>query len=176
MLPKKIDIIYGGFPCQDISAAGLRVGLGGERSGLFFEIMRLAKEIKPKLLFLENVGAINSNGLETIGENLATLGYDCRWDTHPAYFDTRFFKGDRWFCLAKAKSQRLKTSGYNQRLEKKIPIHHLTILADVWHPAVDPMAGAVDGLSVWTHAVASLGNAVVPHQAKRAFKYLAGLN
>jgi DNA (cytosine-5)-methyltransferase 1 len=50
-----VDIIYGGFPCQDVSVAGHGVGLEGKRSGLFFEIMRLAEEIKPKFIFLENV-------------------------------------------------------------------------------------------------------------------------
>lgn len=51
----EIDIICGGFPCQDISVAGHGKGLEGERSGLFFEIVRLAKEVKPTFLFLENV-------------------------------------------------------------------------------------------------------------------------
>jgi len=50
-LPETIDIIYGGFPCQDISIAGHGKGLAGERSGLFFEMLRLAKEIQPRLLF-----------------------------------------------------------------------------------------------------------------------------
>ena len=56
MLPRNgIDIIYAGFPCQDISVAGTGKGLGGERSGLFFEIVRLASELRPRFVFLENV-------------------------------------------------------------------------------------------------------------------------
>lgn len=61
-LREHIDIIYGGFPCQDISCAGLRKGLVGERSGLFFEILRLSQEVKPAFIFLENVPGICSLG------------------------------------------------------------------------------------------------------------------
>lgn len=58
----QIDIISGGFPCQDISVAGNGAGLAGERSGLFFEIARLCSELKPRFIFLENVPAITTRG------------------------------------------------------------------------------------------------------------------
>ena len=69
-----IDIIIGGFPCQDISVAGKGAGLAGERSGLFFEIVRLAKEIKPTFLFLENVPAIRTRGLDTVIQEFTEIG------------------------------------------------------------------------------------------------------
>src|SRR5216684_4770914 len=62
MLPRTPEIIYGGFPCQDISVAGRGKGLDGERSGLFFEIIRLVGEIRPRFVFLENVAAITVRG------------------------------------------------------------------------------------------------------------------
>ncbi|NCX93455.1 MAG: DNA cytosine methyltransferase [Gammaproteobacteria bacterium] len=65
MLPR-IDIISGGFPCQDISVAGLGKGLAGERSGLFFEIARLVRECQPRFVFLENVPAIRTRGGERV--------------------------------------------------------------------------------------------------------------
>ena len=72
-------IITGGFPCQDLSVAGKRAGLDGERSGLFWEIIRLARELKPKWLILENVpGLLSSNGGRDMGiviTALADLGY-----------------------------------------------------------------------------------------------------
>ena len=102
----KIDIIYGGFPCQDISVAGAGKGLGGERSGLFFEISRLAQEIKPRFLFLENVPAIRTRGLSRVAEELADIGYDCRWGALSAYDVGAPHKRERWFCLAYARSQR----------------------------------------------------------------------
>ena len=65
MLPT-IDIIFGGFPCQDISVAGRGEGLGGERSGLFYEIIRLTKETRTPFVFLENVPAIRTRGLREV--------------------------------------------------------------------------------------------------------------
>lgn len=95
-----IDIIYGGFPCQDISVAGNGRGLEGERSGLVFEIFRLTKEIKPTFIFLENVPAIRTRGAERVGKELAALGYDCRWDMLSAYDVGAPHLRERWFCLA----------------------------------------------------------------------------
>jgi DNA (cytosine-5)-methyltransferase 1 len=95
-----IDIIYGGFPCQDISVAGLGKGLAGERSGLFFEIMRLAEEIKPKYLFLENVAAITSRGGLEVVRQITEMGYDCRWCVISAASIGALHKRERWFLLA----------------------------------------------------------------------------
>lgn len=96
----KVDIIYGGFPCQDISVARNGVGLEGERSGLFFEIVRLAEEIKPAFIFLENVPAIRTRGASRVGKELAEVGYDCRWDTLSAEAVGAHHKRQRWFMLA----------------------------------------------------------------------------
>lgn len=96
-----IDIIFGGFPCQDISVAGNGEGLDGKRSGLFFEIVRLAEETKPQYLFLENVPAIRTRGLDAVVEALAKLGYDCRWTTLSAEEVGAPHKRNRWFLLAK---------------------------------------------------------------------------
>lgn len=96
-----IDIIVGGFPCQDISVAGRGAGLAGERSGLFFEIMRLAKEVKPTFLFLENVPAIRTWGLDVVIQELTEAGYDCRWTMLSAANVNAPHKRERWFCLAR---------------------------------------------------------------------------
>lgn len=78
-IPGPVDIIYGGFPCQDISAAGRGAGLEGKRSGLFFEVIRLTDELRPTFVFLENVPAIRTRGLDTVVKEFSGLGYDCRW-------------------------------------------------------------------------------------------------
>lgn len=98
-----VDIIYGGFPCQDISVAGHGKGLAGERSGLFFEIIRLAKEIKPKFLFLENVPAITSRGGIEIVRTITEMGYDCRWCVISAASVGALHLRERWFLLGYAK-------------------------------------------------------------------------
>lgn len=74
-----IDIICGGFPCQDISVAGTGTGLDGERSGLFFEVVRLVGECRPRFVFLENVPALAVRGLDRVLLEFDALGYDARW-------------------------------------------------------------------------------------------------
>lgn len=79
-----VDVIAGGFPCQDISSAGLRKGLEGERSGLWKEYARLIGELRPKFIVMENVADLCGRGLGDILGALATLGYDAEWHCIPA--------------------------------------------------------------------------------------------
>jgi len=105
--PVGIDAIVGGFPCQDISVAGLGVGMeAGKRSSLFFEILRLAGELGPNLIALENVPAITSRGGGRVVAELAALGYDCRWATLSAEQVGATHKRDRWWLLAYASQER----------------------------------------------------------------------
>lgn len=79
-----IDIICGGFPCQDISLAGKGAGLEGERSGLWFEFKRLIQELQPKWVIAENVSALRSRGLDQVLRSLSEIGYDAEWHCIPA--------------------------------------------------------------------------------------------
>jgi DNA (cytosine-5)-methyltransferase 1 len=74
-----VDIIAGGFPCQDISVAGKGVGLHGERSGLFFELMRVVREVRPRYVLMENVPMLVNRGLDEVLGELALCGYDAEW-------------------------------------------------------------------------------------------------
>jgi DNA (cytosine-5)-methyltransferase 1 len=105
MLPR-IDIVFGGFPCQDLSVAGAGKGLAGERSGLFFEIIRLVKEISPRFVFLENVPAIRTRGLSEVVDAFTKIGYDCRWTCLSASDVGAPHKRERWFLLASPNSKR----------------------------------------------------------------------
>ena len=75
----KVDVISGGFPCQDISAAGKGDGLDGERSGLWTEMARVVSEIRPRFVFVENSPMLTSRGGVRVIADLTSLGYDCRW-------------------------------------------------------------------------------------------------
>lgn len=79
-----VDAICGGFPCQDISIAGLGKGLAGERSGLFYHVARLAGELRPRLIILENVSELLGRGMGDVLGTLASLGYDVKWRCIPA--------------------------------------------------------------------------------------------
>ena len=103
-----VDIVYGGFPCQDISVAGKGAGLEGKRSGLFGEVTRLCKEASPTFVFLENVPAIRTRGSVEVSEALASLGYDLRWCTLSASQVGAPHKRERWFLLAHSDSAKLR--------------------------------------------------------------------
>ena len=75
----KVGIITGGFPCQDISIAGKGEGISGERSGLWFEMWRIIRDLQPRWVIAENVGAITFRGLSTVINSLAEIGYDAEW-------------------------------------------------------------------------------------------------
>jgi DNA (cytosine-5)-methyltransferase 1 len=213
-----IDIIYGGFPCQDISIAGHGKGLDGERSGLFFEIMRLAKEIEPKFIFLENVPAITSRGGLQVVREIASMGYDCRWCTISASSVGALHKRNRWFLLAYSKgkqnSWRLnraffeskkrgkgihstignsgddgntlrKSSQQTDKIPESLPnerrawggssrLHWTYESVEHWQKTVSEMGKCSDGIPNHVDRLRALGNAVVPEQAKQAFKILIG--
>ena len=97
----QVDCIHAGFPCQDISVAGKQAGVGeGTRSGLYREVLRIAGAVRPKLIFLENVAAIKSNGLEQVIKDLAIMGYDTKWLCIRASDVGAPHHRDRWFALA----------------------------------------------------------------------------
>jgi len=73
---ESVDVICGGFPCQDISYAGRGAGLEGERSGLFFEAVRVVRELRPRIVVLENVAALLTRGLDVVLGTLAEVGFD----------------------------------------------------------------------------------------------------
>jgi DNA (cytosine-5)-methyltransferase 1 len=83
-LPTSVDIICGGFPCQDISVAGKKAGITGSRSGLWKEYARLINELKPRYAIIENVANLRSSGLVTVLTDLWQIGYDAEWHCIPA--------------------------------------------------------------------------------------------
>jgi DNA (cytosine-5)-methyltransferase 1 len=74
-----IDVISGGFPCQDISAAGKGEGIDGARSGLWSEFARIIREIRPRFAFVENSPMLTSRGLGRVLGDLAEMGFDAEW-------------------------------------------------------------------------------------------------
>ena len=191
---KEIDIIYGGFPCQDISIAGSGKGLEGERSGLFFEIMHLAEEIKPKFLFLENVPAITTRGGIRIVKEITALGYDCRWCIISASEIGALHRRERWFLLAQSMSSYSSNDSNShsipsEQTDKKTisistnkkPRRRPTRLywplesVEHWKKTVSEICRVTNGVSNGLDRLKSLGNSVVPEQVNRAFKYLLNI-
>jgi DNA (cytosine-5)-methyltransferase 1 len=98
----QVDIITAGFPCQDISNAGKREGIGGKRSGIYVHVVEAVRVLRPRLVFLENVAAIKTRGLWHVVADLAEIGYDLRWTCLRASDESvgLAHHRDRWFGLA----------------------------------------------------------------------------
>ena len=100
--PFQFDAVCGGFPCTDISTAGKRLGITKEtRSGLFYELMRVIRMVRPKYIILENVAAILNNGLDIVLGELSEGGYNAEWSTFRASDTVQAcHHRDRWFLVA----------------------------------------------------------------------------
>lgn len=103
-----VDVICGGFPCQDISKAGSGAGLGAARSGLWGEFARLIGELRPRFVIVENVSALLGRGIERVLGDLAEIGYDAEWHCIPAYAVGAPHARDRVWIVAYANSERLE--------------------------------------------------------------------
>lgn len=100
------DVVVGGFPCQDLSDAGLRAGLSGERSGLYRELVRAIRVVRPKHAIVENVAALLNRGMGTVLGDMAEIGYDLEWDCVPAEVVGAPHERDRVWIVAHANDQR----------------------------------------------------------------------
>ena len=99
--PYSADVICGGFPCQDISVAGRGEGITEDtRSGLFYELLRVIRLVRPRFVVLENVSAILNNGLDTVLGELYKAGYDAEWACFPASMVGACHQRDRWWAIA----------------------------------------------------------------------------
>ena len=94
-----VDVVSGGFPCQDISAAGKGAGIDGERSGMWGEMARIIYEVQPRYAFVENSPMLTSRGLGRVLGDLASMGFDARWGVLGAADIGANHKRDRiWIC------------------------------------------------------------------------------
>ena len=96
-----IDLVTGGWPCQDLSGMGKRAGLTGARSGLFYHVLRVADACGATWVFLEYVPDVCANGLDLVVGALEEHGFDCRWQVRSASSLGAPHERNRFFLLAK---------------------------------------------------------------------------
>ena len=172
--PHSADIITAGFPCQDISVAGRQAGIKqGTRSGLFYELMRVICQLRPRYVVLENVAAITSNGLDIVLGSLAQAGYDTEWSCIRASDMGGSHRRDRWWLVAYSNST--GTQGLRPERQLRETCEEVTpkwragpeLLSPAWRSYISEplLRRGDDGLSGRVDRLKSLGNSVVPQVA-----------
>jgi DNA (cytosine-5)-methyltransferase 1 len=116
-----VDVLAGGFPCQDISNAGKRAGITGERSGLWSEFARLIRELRPRYVLVENVTALLVRGMGTVLGDLAAIGYDAEWQCLPAAAVGAPHRRDRVWIVAYASSTGTGLEAYRSGRQGRQP-------------------------------------------------------
>jgi DNA (cytosine-5)-methyltransferase 1 len=113
----RVDIVSGGFPCQDISCAGKGAGITGEKSGLWVEMARVIREVRPRFAFVENSSMLTSRGLGYVLGDLAAMGYDARWGVLGAHHAGAPHKRDRIWIVCHPNGNSQSTCTINAEVE-----------------------------------------------------------
>jgi DNA (cytosine-5)-methyltransferase 1 len=180
-----VDIIAGGFPCQDISVAGKGKGIDGERSGLWGEMVETVRIIKPRFVFVENSPALTFRGMGKVLGDLAGMGFDARWGIVSAHEAGASCLRKRMWIMAstigfgrirveenkKERRTNIDTQGFEQWKQLQ---DDLRIPMDVFF--YNPMRGVVrndDGVAVGMDRLKAVGNGQCPQQAALAWRILS---
>ena len=118
----RVDVVSGGFPCQDISAAGKGAGIEGERSGMWKHMARIVGEVLPRFVLVENSPLLVGRGLGTVLADLASLGYDARWGIVGARAAGAPHKRDRIWIVANSDTERCGRSRI-PKVEREALLH-----------------------------------------------------
>lgn len=168
-----VDIIAGGFPCQDISVAGQGAGIDGERSGLWSEMARIIGEVRPRFAFVENSPALVTRGLGRVLGDLAALGYDCRWTVLGAgHFGDDHMRERIWIVAnSERDEQSWKESCFGAigRVGRKLkPVQKNRD----WQSALRELRGVDDVMARSVDRTDAIRNGQVPYVAAAAWRIL----
>lgn len=187
--PPPVDMLIGGFPCQDISPAGKKVGIDGGKSGLWGEYARIIGLLLPRFVFIENIADLASRGLARVLGDLASFGFNAEWDTLGACCVGAPHRRERLFILAardtnsNSKSaisvhdEALRVQGLvvadsqSPRLERE-GIPGSAAQRDRWN-AESGIRRVDDGTPHRMDRLRGLGNSVVHYQAEASIRILA---
>ena len=173
-----VDVVSGGFPCQDISAAGKGAGIEGARSSMWKEFARIISEVRPKYAFVENSPMLTSRGLGVVLADLATLGFNAEWGVLSAADVGAIHKRERIWVLA--------TDPNNKYVERgsKTKIQGVKGIQGFIYPGVDKSESGLravfksglcrkfNGIPNQVDRLRAVGNAQVPLCAATAFTLL----
>ncbi|MDU2022523.1 MAG: DNA cytosine methyltransferase [Leclercia adecarboxylata] len=174
-----VDVVSGGFPCQDISANGHGAGIDGRRSGLWSEMARIINQVRPKFVCVENSPRLRGKGLAVVIGALAEMGYGCEWFRLSASNCRAPHERDRMWIVAYSEGndpRRLseRASAQNSGLaecNKDASVAGWVSATPGW-TAEPGMGRVVHGLAHRVDRIKALGNGQVPRVAAAAFSML----
>ena len=180
-----VDVVSGGFPCQDISSAGAGAGIDGVRSGMWGQMARIIHEVRPKFVFVENSPMLTSRGLGRVLGDLASMGFDARWGVLGAADIGAPHQRDRIWIVAKnanANSIGQQKNSNQRKLRKQtITSWNTGRLSEMgaerfWTSPRPPGASDVgmdDGVAARVDRLKAAGNGQVPLCAAAAWRILS---
>ena len=183
-----IDVVSGGFPCQDISAAGKGEGITGERSGLWVEMARVISEVRPRYAFVENSPMLTSRGLGVVLGDLAAMGFNARWGILGAADVGAPHIRERIWIAAYSTSERWKNSWIiRQNKEKWERMEFKRLVSHPYEGQISPWAdtspskkaevlGVANGMAGELDGIGCCGNGQVPQCAAEAWRILTHEN
>lgn len=153
----RADVIAGGFPCQDVSQAGKRVGIAGRRSGLWVEFNRIVCQLRPRIVVVENTAGLLARGMDRVLGDLAASGYDVEWSVLPACALGASHSRPRVFLLAYA------ASGRAGQLRRRPCQSEGEARRDVpWPPSEPGIPRNANGVPARVDRLVGIGNSVSP--------------
>lgn len=162
-----VDLLCGGFPCQDISNAGQRSGLAGSRSGLWTEYYRIIRDLRPRYIVVENVSALLDRGIDTVLGDLAAGGYDAEWSVLSSCAMGAPHTRERVFIVAYAHSvngqARVGTIAHRALADER---RNNAPRDRKWELPTSPIPRGNDGIPHRMERIGRLGNAVDPRVAE----------
>lgn len=175
-----IDVVSGGFPCQDISSAGSGAGIDGKRSGLWREMARIIREVRPRYAFVENSPMLTTRGLGRVLSDLAEMGYNAAWGVLGASdMGAPHIRKRIWILANTDGSQRQGADAFSVEYPSKEPgtrgaCSSRKAGGGCWE--VEPDVGRVaDGVAARVDRLKALGNGQVPCVAAAMFEHLRGI-
>jgi len=170
-----VDVVSGGFPCQDISAAGKGAGITGARSGLWKEFARIIGEVRPRYAFIENSPMLTIRGLETVLCDLAEMGFDAGWGCIGGDHCGASHRRERIWILADSKKAGLTPrifEAYKKRKALGIKSWGGIRGRDKLPEDASAFCGGDDGMAHRVDRLTALGNGQIPIVAATAFRIL----
>jgi len=170
-----VDVVSGGFPCQDISCAGRGAGITGARSGLWGEMFRIICEVRPRYAWVENSPMLTLRGLGRVLGDLAEVGFDAEWGVFSAADVGALHIRERIWILAH--SEKVWSVPCVQGVQtKELPRKLRGISWREWIRGMDEpvILGDRDDLAVWLDRHEAIGNGQVPGVVKFAWTSLGG--